>query len=81
MRIRTTTTPIPCQSFIVGDVLGLPETPEQRCKNFAQHALGSDESELAFCLPCAQKVAERDDEIGVQFKAFVARMEQVSSDT
>ncbi len=79
MRVRATTTPFPCQSFVVGDFLGLPEEPEQRCKNFAQHALGSDNGELAICISCARKVAERDDEMGMRFKQIVALMEQASA--
>ncbi len=80
MQVRATGTPFPCQSFVVGDFLGLPESPELRCKNFAQHALGSGKGELAICISCARKVAERNDEMGTRFKQIVARMEQVSAD-
>ena len=80
MQVRATRTPFPCQSFVVGDFLGLPLSPEARCKNFAQHALGSGDGELAICLSCARNVAERNDEIGTQFKEIVMRMEQTSAD-
>ncbi len=80
IQVRATRTPFPCQSFVVGDFLGLPEVPELRCKNFAQHILGSGDSELAICIPCARKVAERNDEMGTQFKEIVARMEQAFTD-
>jgi hypothetical protein len=79
MQVRATSTPFPCQSFIVGDILGLPESPELRCKNFAQHTLGSGDGELAICISCARKVAVRADAIGTRFKKIVALMEQVSA--